>query len=101
MRVTYQRKGKPMYKGPVAEKENSTFKKLKEDHYSCTAKIKKPGVRGNYKEEQGADHTGPSRPRMQRTVGAYPNVNGHLSEGLKKGATRLDLRFKGTLLATV
>lgn len=57
-----------MYKGTVAEKENSTFKKLKEDHYICVAKIKKkPSVRESYKDEQGAHHTGPSRPCMQRS----------------------------------
>lgn len=56
-----------MYKGPAAEKENGTFKKLKEDHYSCVAKIKKPSIREGYKDKQGADHTGPSRPCMQKS----------------------------------
>lgn len=45
-----------------------TFKKLKEDYYICVAKIKKkPSIRESYKDEQGADHTGPSRPCMQRS----------------------------------
>ena len=82
--ITYQRKAKAMYKGPVAEKENSAFKKLKEGHYSCTAKIKKPGVRESYKEEQGAAHTEPWD-HIRKGVGLYPNVNGNLSEEFRKG----------------